>query len=330
MKTDGNTVFFTLLASSDELNRGNFLTYLDRYCLTSSRALFIDNHLAKTSASDEQRITPFLALSGMPGWIFHRDSHLATMRTVANLVSHHPIDFSIRSNRLAFHFALLNEHMPLIYYSLANFCPVDLLYGAIEFRSFDLQNHFTYTLFSVISLCVRLTSNTTIRRTILKAYANSLLTSMPSIPTSTVLAYATLWTNDEDLADDPTVLAHLMSLPKMDEVLGSFDHQTLESAFGSYYSHMVEYRSSSKPVCSLKHLCRLKIRQEAHVYCQRRQVNMLKVLNSFDYCLPRSLQAYLFYTRAKSDKLINHLMRGLPWNELLWVVTTCWTYSTNV
>ena len=254
-----HSIVFLLSASSDELNRSHFLTYLDRYCLTSKNTSFttlsIDNYLSNTSATREQRITPFFALSCMPGWIFHPDEYLATMRTISNLISHHSIDFSIPTNRLAFHYALLNEHMPMLYYALANFCPIDLLHSTIEFRSSRSQNHFSYTLFHVLAVIARLTANNAVRRTLLDSYAKSLgiAVDSPSVSVGDVLAYAKLWCGDEDLTDDPTLLEHLMSLPFMYQILTVYDKETLESSFGTCYSHMLEYRSASKPVHSLKH-----------------------------------------------------------------------------
>jgi hypothetical protein len=269
----------------------------------------------------EQQITPFLALSRMSTWIFHPDKYDSTIKTIKNLFSHIPINFKIRSNRLAFYYALLNEHIPIVYYCLENFCPIYLPYNTIEFTNFPLKNNFSYTLFHLISVCCRLTSNNSIRRTLFDSYAKTILrihtydrlTSMKN-----VLAYMKLWFDDQDFVFDPILFEHLIALPYIDDIIEIYDEKKLRSLFGIYYQRIIDRKPRSRPMYTLKHICRLKIRQYSQIYCERQQVNLLKIILQLN-CLPKILQAYLFYTRIKSKSLINHLLNSEPWNNIQWM-----------
>ncbi|CAF4367455.1 unnamed protein product, partial [Adineta steineri] len=149
----------------NEISSLDFLTYLDIYCTSSQSSIPmssslspIENNRSYTYINYEQYVTPFLALSRTSPWLFHPDKYSSTMKTIENLISHISIDFTIRPNRFAFYYALLNEHMPIVYYCLANFCPIDLLNSTIDFTHSSLKTHFSYTLFHLISVCCRLTS----------------------------------------------------------------------------------------------------------------------------------------------------------------------------
>lgn len=269
----------------------------------------------------EQHITPFLALSRMSTWIFHPDKYYSTIKTIENLCSHKQINFLIRPNRLAFYYALLNEHMPIIYYCLENFCPIYLPHNTIEFPNSPLKNHFSYTLFHIISVCCRLASNNRIRRTLFDSYAKTILrihTYDHLSSMANVVAYMKLWFYDQDFVFDQTLFEHLMSLPYIDDIIETYDEKKLRSLFGIHYQRIMNRKPRPKPVFTLKHLCRLKIRQYSQLYCERRQVNLLKVTLQLD-CLPKILQAYLFYTRIKSKTLINHLLNIEPWNNIQWM-----------
>src|SRR5438874_1967082 len=125
-------VFFSIsiLAFLNETNSSNFLKYLNYYCIIptqlsisiySSLSPIENKNHSYSYINSEQQITSFLALSRMSTWIFHPDKYDSTMKTIENLFSHIPINFTIRPNRLAFYYALLNEHIPIIYYCLANY-----------------------------------------------------------------------------------------------------------------------------------------------------------------------------------------------------------------
>jgi hypothetical protein len=311
------------------MNSSEFLKYLDRYCTfpcqssvaISSSLTPIENNRSCSYMNFEQQITPFLALSRMSTWIFHPDKYDSTMITIENLFSRISIDFSIRSNRSAFHYALIHEHMPIVYYCLANFCPINLLYNTIEFTASPLKNHFTYTLFHLISFCCRLASSSRIKRTLLDSYAKTILRIQTYDRTSSiknVLAYMKLWFDDEDFVSDQTLFEHLMSLPYIDDIIEVYDEERLRRAFGIYYQCMIDRKPRSRPMHSLKHICRLKIRQTSSIYCERRQVNMLKIVSQLN-CLPKILQFYLFYTNIRSKSLINHLLNNEPWNNIQWM-----------
>lgn len=243
------------------------------------------------------------------------------MKTIENLCSRIPIDFTIRPNRLAFYYALLKEHIPIVYFSLANFSPIYLPHHTIDFTHFTMQNHFSYTLFHLISLCTRLTGNQRIARTLFDAYARTILriqtydrtTSMRS-----VLAYMKVWFDDEDFVLDPTLFEHLMSLPYIDDIIEVYGAEKLRSIFGNGARRILERQSRSRSMYSLKHLCRLKIRQFSQMICTHRQSNLAEILAQLDD-LPKSLRAYLFYTHLQSNSLINSLLNRIPWNHIQWM-----------
>jgi hypothetical protein len=257
----------------------------------------------------------------MSTWIFHPDTYESTIKTIENLSSHIPIQFSIRSNRLAFYHALLNEHVPIVYYCLAHFCPINLLHNTIEFTTFSLKNHFSYTLFHLISLCCRLTSNNRVKRTLFDSYAKTILKihtydRVSSI--NNVLAYMKLWFDDQDFVYDQTLFEHLMSLPYIDDIIEVCEEKKLRLLFGLFYQRIIERRLRLRPMHTLKHICRLKIRDYSHISCELRQINMLKIILQID-SLPKTLQAFIFYTRIKSNSLINHLLNNEPWNNIKWM-----------
>lgn len=257
----------------------------------------------------------------MSPWIFHPDKYETTLKTIENLFSHIPINFSLRPNCFAFYYALLNEHQPIIYYCLANFCPIYLPYNTIEFKNSSVKNHFCYTLFHIISVCCRLTSNNRVRRTLFDSYAKTILkihtydrlSSMAS-----VVAYMKLWFNDKDFVFDQVLFEHLMSLPYIDDIIETYDEKNLRSLFGIHYERIINRRPRSRSMFTLKHLCRIKIRQHSQIYCERRQVNLLKIVPQLD-CLPKILQAYLFYTEPKPSTLINFLLNNEPWDNIQWM-----------
>jgi len=254
----------------------------------------------------------------MSTWIFHPDKYNSTIKTIENLFSHISIDFTLRPNRLAFYYALLNEHMPIVYYCLANFAPIDLPHYTIDFAHYPLKNHFSYTLFHLISVCCRLTSNNRIKRTLFDSYAKTILrihTNDRSSSIINVLAYMKLWFDDQDFVFDQTLFEHLMSLPYIDDIIEGYDEKKLRSIFHVHYQRIIERKS---PMHTLKHLCRLKIREYSQIYCEDRQTNLLKIIPYVD-CLPKVLQAYLFYTRIRSKSLINHLLNNEPWNNIQWM-----------
>ncbi|CAF0734641.1 unnamed protein product [Adineta steineri] len=313
----------------NEISSLDFLTYLDIYCTSSSESSIpmssslspIENNRSHTYINYEQYVTPFLALSRTSPWLFHPDKYDSTMKTIENLISHISIDFTIRPNRFAFYYALLNEHMPIVYYCLANFCPIDLLNSTIDFTHSLLQTHFSYTLFHLISVCCRLTSSNRIKRILFDSYAKAILrihtydriSSMAS-----VVAYMRLWLTDEDFVCDQTLFEHLMSLPYVDDLVEVYDEKTLRTLFGIYYQRFIEHKPRSRPMCTLKQICRTKIRSFSQINCEHQQVNMLKILSQLD-CLPKTLQAYLCYTRIKSKLLINSLLNNEPWNTIQWM-----------
>lgn len=241
---------------------------------------------------------------------------------MANLVSHHAIDFSVRSNRAAFHYALLNEHIPLVYYCLAHHCSIDLLHSNIEFNPTHSQNHFSYTLFHVISLCCRLSGRKCIKRILLDSYAKHILrivTYDRATSMRNVLAYMKLWFRDEDIAYDQTLFDHLVALPYMDDIFEFYDIDYLRTFLGEHSNRLIDYQSRTRTVESLKHLCRKNIRRQMHLHCELRQINLFKVLPQFDRHLPKSLRLYLVYSRVQSNLLINHLVDGIPWNDIQWM-----------
>ncbi|CAF1067535.1 unnamed protein product [Adineta ricciae] len=311
----------------DETNSSEFLGYLDRCCTspfdsTKSCQSPEQYYHPCTYINYDQQMTPFLALARMSSWIFHPDRYDATMKTIENLFSHVSIDFSLRPNRYAFYYALLNEHMPMVYYCLANLCPINLLHNTIDFLTpSSSRNHFSYTLFHIISVCTRLVSSNRIKRTLFDSYAKTILriqtydrlSSMAS-----VVAYMKLWFSDEDFVFDQSLYEHLMSLPYVDDIIEIYDNNFLRVLFGVHYRRIVEHKPHSRPLYKLKELCRSKIRQCTQVYCERRQVNMLIMMSQFD-CLPKTLQAYLFYTTFRSKLLINQLLNNEPWNHIQWM-----------
>jgi hypothetical protein len=317
------------LAVVNETSSSDFLTYLDRYCtFPSQSSITMYSSLSPTENNRlcsfmhyDQQITPFLALSRMPSWLFHPDKYDATMKTIENLFSRIEIDFSIRSNQFAFHYALLNEHMPIVYYCLANFCPINLLHNTIEFKSSTLKNHFVYTLFHLISVCCRLTPHVRIKRALLDSYAKTILriqTYDRSSSMKNVLAYTKLWFDDQDFVSDQTLFEHLMALPYIDDIIEVYDEKKLRSLFGIYYQRIIDRKPRSRSMHKLKHICRLKIRDYSSIYCERRQINMLKIVSKLT-CLPKVLHAYLFYTTIRSKTLINHLLNNEPWNNIQWM-----------
>ena len=270
--------------------------------------------------SDEQ-LTAILALSRMSTWIFHPDKYSTTIRTIENLFSCIPIDFTIRPNRLAFYYALLNEHMPIVYFCLSNFCPIYLPYQTIDFTQFSMNHHFSYTLFHLISLCSRLTANHRIARTLFDSYAKTILriqTYDRNTSMKNVLAYMKLWLDDEDFLADQTLFEHLMSLPYIDDIIEVYGEKKLKSMFGNSARRITERQPRARPMCSLKHLCRMKIRQYSQIICTRRQTNLLEILSQLHY-LPKILRAYLFYTNPRSKSLINSLLDQIPWNHIQWM-----------
>ncbi|CAF1257453.1 unnamed protein product [Rotaria sordida] len=314
----------------NKTNSSDFLRNLDRYCTFSSQSTIttigplvfpIPNNCSCSYMNSEQQITPLLALSHISTWLFHPDQYDSTIKTIENLFSHISIDFSILPNRLAFHYALLNEHIPIIYYCLENLCPINFLHDTIELTHSPLKNHFSYTLFHVISVCCRLASNNQIKRALFNSYTKAILRintyDRPSSMTS-VLAYMQLWFHDQDFVYDPILFEHLMSLPYVDDIIRLHDKQQLRSLFGTHYYHIIERKSRSRLMYTLKHICRLKIRHHSQLYCERQQTNMLKIIPQLNY-LPKILQAYLFYTRTKSNSLIDHLLNNKSWNNIQWM-----------
>ena len=269
----------------------------------------------------EQQLTAFLALSRISTWIFHPDKYSSTIRTIENLFSRTPIDFTIRPNRLAFYYALFNEHIPIVYFSLANFSPIYLPHNTIDFTHVSMQNHFSYTLFHLISLCTRLTANHRIARTLFDAYARVILrihTYDRTTSMKNVLAYMKLWFEDEDFILEPTLFEHIMSLPYIDDIIETYGEKKLRSMFGNATQRILERQSRSRSMCSLKHLCRLKIRQYSQMICTHRQSNLAEILSRLDH-LPKTLLAYLFYTHPRSNSLINCLLNRIPWNHIQWM-----------
>lgn len=268
-----------------------------------------------------KQITPFLALSTVSVWLFNPERHDATVKTIENLFSRIPIDFSIEPNILAFYYALSNQHLPMVYFCLQNYCPIVFPYNTIDFINLDSKNHFSYTSFHVIAACCRLASNKQTKRALFDAYARTLL-RMYTVPYAssikTVLAYMNLWLEDEDFVYDPILFEHLMSLPFINNILQLNDEKQLRSSFGAHYDYIIEGKSYFKPVYKLKHICRLKIREYGAIYCERKQTNMLKILPTLD-CLPKVLQAYIFYTRRRSNSLIHHLLNNQSWNTIPWI-----------
>ncbi|CAF4052943.1 unnamed protein product [Rotaria sp. Silwood2] len=309
----------------------DFLRNLDRYCKfpsQSSTTTTIYSLLFSTHTNDscscinsEQQKTPLLALSQMSTWLFHCDKYNSTIKTIENLFSHTPIDFSILPNRVAFYYALLNEHMPIVYYCLENLCPINLLHNTIDFTQSSSKNNFSYTLFHLISVCCRLTSNNQIKRTLFDSYAKAILrinTNDRSSSMASVLAYMQLWFEDQDFVYDQILFEHLMSLPYVDDIIRLYDEKQLRSLFGAHYYRVIEQKPRSKPMYALKHICRLKIRHHSQLYCKRQQTNMLKIIPQLN-CLPKILQAYLFYTRTKSNSLIDYLLNNRSWNDIHWM-----------
>ena len=263
-----------------------------------------------------------LALSRMSPWIFHPDKYDATMNTLENLFSRVPVDFAVRSNRLAFHHALLNEHMPIVYFCLVNFCPIDLPHNTLSFNNIRVRNHFSRTLFHLISVCARLTFDTRVKHALFDAYAKTILHIVSYDHSSSlrnVFAYMQLWLRDEDFVSDQTLFEHLGSLPYLDDILETYDERTLRVAFGDFYQRLVDRRPRTRPMHRLKHLCRLQIQQHSHAHCERQGINILKALPQFhDYLCP-SLRAYLFYTRARSNSLMTCLLYNEAWNRIAWM-----------
>jgi len=318
-----------ILAILNKKNSSDFLEYLNYYCTIPSQSSIpiysslspTENNRSCSYMNHEQQITPFLALARMSTWIFHPDTYDSTINTIENLFSHTSINFLICPNRLAFYYALLNEHIPIVYYCLANFCPIYLPHNTIEFTHFPLKNHFCYTLFHLISVCCRLTSNSRIRRTLLDSYAKTILrihTYDRSSSMANVLAYMKLWFDDQDFVSDQILFEHLMSLPYIDDIIEVYDEKKLRSLFGVYYQRIIERKPRSRPMYTLKHICRLKIRQYSQICCERRQINLLKIISQLN-CLPKILRAYLFYTNIRSNLLINHLLNNEPWNNIQWM-----------
>lgn len=308
-------------ANWNNLTGEAFLQCLERYCSPIS-----PSRISKSS-NCEQETTPFSTLTRMNPWIFHPDQYKSTMKTLTNLVSHYSIDFSIRSNRFAFHWALVNSHVPFVYYCLANFCPVDLLHNQIEFNTLQTQNHFAVTLFHLISTCCRLTERNSIKRVLFDAYSRhilKILTYDRSTSMKNVLAYLKLWFNNEDFVLDQTLLEHLVSLPYIDDIFQDYGENYLKTFLGEYSSRLIDYRSNSKSVHSLKHLCRKKIRQE--IQPNRRsneESNLLKSVLQLNCHLTNNLCRYLLYSRlrfkSKSNDLIDQLADGIEWNSIQWI-----------
>ncbi|CAF1286712.1 unnamed protein product [Rotaria magnacalcarata] len=312
----------------------NFLQNLNRYCTISLQSLRRTPYSLATQQNDHLRLyidstqarTPLLALSVMSPWIFHPEKYYATIKTIENLFSLTPVDFSILPNRLAFYHGLVKEHLPIVYFCLENFCPVILLHNTIEFTYIDTRNHFSLTLFDIISLCCRLTSNNRTKRILLDAFAKGILriyTLNYSQLTATIIAYVQLWLRNDDFIYDPVLLEHLTSLPYFDEIIHTADSNYLESSFGIYYQRMIA--GKSRPMYQLKHLCRLKIRRCAEIYCEHEQTNMLKILPHLS-CLPKTLHGYLFYTTMifklssfRNQPLINHLLNKKSWSQIQWM-----------
>ncbi|CAF3088451.1 unnamed protein product [Rotaria socialis] len=312
----------------------SFLQNLNRYCTMSLQSLTRTPYSLDTQQNDHlhlyidstQAKTPLLALSVLSPWIFHPEKYYATIKTIENLFSLTSIDFSILPNRLAFYHALVKEHLPIVYFCLENFCPVVLLHNTIKFTYIDTRNNFSLTLFDIISLCCRLTSNNRTKRILLDAFAKGILridTLHYSQLTATIITYIQLWLRNDDFIYDPVLLEHLTSLPYFDEIIRTADSNYLEASFGIYYQRMIEGKSRS--VYQLKHLCRLKIRRCAEIYCERKQTNMLKILPHLS-CLPKTLHGYLFYTTMifklssfRNQSLINHLLNKEPWSQIQWM-----------
>ncbi|CAF1512928.1 unnamed protein product [Rotaria sp. Silwood1] len=310
----------------------DFLRNLDRYCTfplqvlstttTLHSLLFpIQNNCTCLSINSEQQITSLLALSHMSTWLFHPDEYDSTIKTIKNLVSHIPINFSIHPNQVAFYYALLNEHMPIIYYCLENLCPINLLHNTIEFTNSPSKTHFSYTLFHLISVCCRLTSNNQIKRILFDSYAKAILrinTYDRSSSMASVLAYMQLWFSDQDFVYDQILFEHLMSLPYVEDIILLHDEKKLHSLFGAHYYRVIERKPRSRPMYTLKQICRLKIRHHSQLYCESQQINMLIIISHFN-CLPKILLAYLFYTRTKSNSLIDYLLNNRSWNDIQWM-----------
>ncbi|UJR31258.1 hypothetical protein I4U23_018758 [Adineta vaga] len=314
----------------NETNSSEFFEYLNRYCIyptQSSEEIYsflspTKNHRPNTYINYDQHITPFLALARMSSWIFHPDKYETTMKTIENLVSSIPIDFSIRPNCFSFYYSLLNEHMPMVYYCLANLCPINLLHHTIDFLpSCSLRNHFSYTLFHLISVCCRLSSSNRVKRALFDSYAKAVLrihTYNRSSSMASVVAYMQLWFTDEDFVADQSLYEHLMSLPYIDDIIEVYDEKILRALFDVHYQRIIERKPRSRPMYKLKEICRFKIRQLCQVYCERHQVNMLIMTSQFDY-LSKTLQTYLFYTRIRSKLLINKLLNNESWNNIQWM-----------
>jgi hypothetical protein len=184
-----------------------------------------------------------------------------------------------------------------------------------------LKNNFSYTLFHLISVCCRLTSNNRVKRTLFDSYAKTILrihTYDRSTSMTNVLAYMKLWLGDEDFVFDSILFEHLMCLPYIDDIIEVYDANKLRSIFRVHYQRIIERRPRSRSMHTLKHLCRLKIRQQSQIYCEYHQTNLLKIIPYLD-CLPRILQAYLFYTKIQSKSLINYLLNNELWNNIQWM-----------
>lgn len=304
-----------------ELNSSNFLTYIDTHCTSSNSASQIEPIRSYLHNNSDQQITPFLALCRMSTWIFHPDKYRSTIQTLENLIYLQDIDFQLRPNRLAFYYSLIHEHYPFVYYCLQQFCPIFLPFNTIDFSQISVQNHFNYTLFHIISVCCRLTENTRIRRTFLDSYAKTVLRIHTYDRISSmkkVLAYIRLWLSDEDFLFDQILYEHIISLPYINDIFETYNEHNLRSIFGVHYQRIIERKPRSKPIHSLKHICRLKIRHFSQASCERRQINLLKILTQIDY-LPKTLQCYLFYTDYRSTNFINHLINKTSWNDIAWM-----------
>jgi hypothetical protein len=245
------------------------------------------------------------------------------MHTIVNLVSRQSIDFNLHINRRAFHHALVNEHIPIVYYCLSQFCPIVFNCQTIEFvESRHSHRYFLFDRFHLISLCCRLTTNEHSKRILLDAYAKNILrinVNDRQISMTNVLAYMQLWFNDEDIIDDDILFEHIMSLPYIDDIQTMYTKQCLHSCLGQFYSRLFEYRSHSNSIATLKQRCRRIIRQQVHSYCESRQINILKVLMDFNCYLPKTLQAYLCFSRIHTNSLINHLLNNQVWHTIQWL-----------
>lgn len=297
------------------INSSDFLQSLNTYC-TYPRSI-----VHNSSINSDEQLTAILALSRMSTWIFHPEKYSSTIRTIENLFSRIPIDFNIRPNRLAFYYALINEHMPIVYFCLSNFCPIYLPHHTIDFTQFSMTHHFSYTLFHLISLCSRLTGNYRIARTLLDSYAKTILRIQTYDRTTSmknVLAYMKLWFDDEDFLLDQALFEHLMSLPYIDDIIEVYGEKKLKPIFGNFTRRILDRQPRARPMCSLKHLCRVKIRQYSQMLCTHRQTNLLEIVSQLDV-LPKILRAYLVYTNPRSKSLINSLLNHIPWNHIQWM-----------